>query len=67
MRRMAVAAVALVMVSGCRKAPAPPVASSPKPGIRSLNALDPATMGAVRGVVKFAGIAPRGCAGRDEC
>ena len=58
MRRMAVAAVALVMVSGCRKAPAPPVARSPKPGIRSLNALDPATMGTVSGVVQFAGIAP---------
>jgi plastocyanin len=61
MRRLAVAAVALGLVTGlgCRKPPAPLEKSAPsKPVIRSLNALDPATMGTVSGVVTFAGTAP---------
>ena len=58
MRRWVVAAVALGLAGGCRKS-APPVAeSAPKAVPRSLNALDPATMGAVSGVVQFAGSAP---------
>lgn len=60
MRRWTVAAVALGLVTGlgCRKPPAPVASAPPKPGIRSLNALDPATMGAVSGVVRFAGTPP---------
>jgi plastocyanin len=58
MRRLAFAAVVLGLVSGCRKAPAPVESAPPKPVIRSLNALDPATMGTVSGVVKFAGMPP---------
>lgn len=60
MRRLAVAAVALGLVTGlgCRKPPAPVESAPQKPVIRSLNALDPATMGTVSGVVKFAGTPP---------
>ena len=62
MRRLVFAAVALGLAgfgSGCRKS-APPVQPEPavKPSIPSLYALDPATLGAVSGVVKFLGSAP---------
>ena len=61
MRRLTVAMVALWLATGlgCRKSPAPVEKSAPsKPVIRSLNALDPATMGTMSGVVKFAGTPP---------
>jgi plastocyanin len=61
-RRLSFAAVALGLAGlglGCRKS-VPPVQPEPaaKPSIRSLYALDPATLGAVIGVVKFVGNAP---------
>jgi plastocyanin len=43
---------------GCRKSAPPIERESAKPAIRSLNALDPATLGSIRGVVKVAGTAP---------
>lgn len=58
-RGVGAAVVALGLLAGCRKsAPPVPRQSAPRPAIRSLYALDPATLGAVSGVVKFAGVVP---------
>jgi len=54
------AAIGLCMVAadGCRKSAPPVERESAKPATRSLNALDPATLGLISGQVKFAGTAP---------
>ena len=59
-RRWGAAVIGLGMLAavGCRKSAPPVERESPKPAIRSLNALDPATLGSISGVVKFAGTAP---------
>lgn len=48
----------MLAAAGCRKSAPPVERESAKPAIRSLNALDPATLGSISGQVKFAGTAP---------
>jgi plastocyanin len=51
-------AFAVMAGVGCKKTAPPVQREVAKPTVRSLNGLDPATLGAVSGVVKFAGTAP---------